>query len=100
MLAVAREVYISPEVKIADAMKFESHQPLPKSRKESERGRQRRKYGPFTRRLWTDREDEAIVNLTERYGVKKWTLIAKKLQDEYQIHGRSGKQCRERYSFI
>ena len=50
-----------------------------------------------TRRLWTKDEDEAITHLVKHYGIRKWTLISKKLQDKYNIYGRSGKQCRERY---
>lgn len=48
------------------------------------------------RRLWTEKEDEAIITLVKRYGICKWTLIARKLQEKYKITGRSGKQCRER----
>ncbi|XP_076623299.1 proto-oncogene like protein Myb isoform X2 [Colletes latitarsis] len=40
---------------------------------------------------WTKEEDEAVVELVERYGPKKWTLIARHLK------GRIGKQCRERW---
>ncbi|CAG5088528.1 Similar to MYBL1: Myb-related protein A (Gallus gallus) [Cotesia congregata] len=36
-------------------------------------------------------EDEKVVELVERYGPKKWTLIARHLK------GRIGKQCRERW---
>ncbi len=50
----------------------------------------------FTRRLWNDSEDEAIAALVVKYGTKKWTLISRKLQEEFGISGRSGKQCRER----
>lgn len=40
---------------------------------------------------WTKEEDETVVQLVERYGPKKWTLIARHLK------GRIGKQCRERW---
>lgn len=40
---------------------------------------------------WTKEEDDKVVELVERYGPKKWTLIAKHLK------GRIGKQCRERW---
>ncbi|KAI1280900.1 Transcriptional activator Myb [Halotydeus destructor] len=40
---------------------------------------------------WTKEEDELVKQLVERYGPKKWTLIAKHLK------GRIGKQCRERW---
>jgi myb proto-oncogene protein len=36
-------------------------------------------------------EDDKVVELVERYGPKKWTLIARHLK------GRIGKQCRERW---
>lgn len=58
--------------------------------------KERRKLRAFTRRLWGDEEDKAITTLVKKYGTKKWTLISRKLQEEYKIHGRSGKQCRER----
>ncbi len=54
------------------------------------------RYSTFTRKLWNDEEDEAILNLVKTYGIRRWTLISKKLQECYHIHGRSGKQCRER----
>uniref|UniRef100_A0A1B6D7N7 Uncharacterized protein n=1 Tax=Clastoptera arizonana TaxID=38151 RepID=A0A1B6D7N7_9HEMI len=40
---------------------------------------------------WTKEEDELVTELVERYGPKKWTLIAGHLK------GRIGKQCRERW---
>ncbi len=60
------------------------------------KAKEKRKYGSFTRRLWSDAEDEAIIKLVKKYGIRKWTLISRKLQEEYEIYGRSGKQCRER----
>jgi len=63
------------------------------------RAKDKRKYGSFTRRLWDSEEDQAIIKLVKKHGIRKWTLISRKLQEEYQIHGRSGKQCRERYFF-
>ena len=42
-------------------------------------------------------EDKAIKELISNYGVKKWTLVAKKLAEDFKIKGRSGKQCRERW---
>jgi hypothetical protein len=68
-----------------------SSRPNPKKR-----GKKKQKFGSFTRRLWNDVEDEAIIELVSKYGIRKWTLISKKLQEEYHIYGRSGKQCRER----
>jgi hypothetical protein len=60
------------------------------------KAKERRKLKTFTRRLWGDDEDKAITRLVKKYGIKKWTLISRKLQEEYEIYGRSGKQCRER----
>ncbi|XP_043699471.1 uncharacterized protein LOC122650175 [Telopea speciosissima] len=40
---------------------------------------------------WTKEEDDCIFELVERYGCKKWSVIAKSLP------GRIGKQCRERW---
>jgi len=40
---------------------------------------------------WTKEEDERVVELVQKYGPKRWTLIAKHLK------GRIGKQCRERW---
>ncbi|KAL7289822.1 hypothetical protein TKK_0016221 [Trichogramma kaykai] len=40
---------------------------------------------------WTKEEDQKVVDLVQRYGAKKWTLIARHLK------GRIGKQCRERW---
>ena len=57
----------------------------------------KRRPAGFTRRLWQQDEDEAIKILVAQHGIKKWTLISRMLEQEYGIHGRSGKQCRERY---
>lgn len=40
---------------------------------------------------WTKEEDELVIRLVEKYGPKKWTVIARELK------GRIGKQCRERW---
>uniref|UniRef100_A0A3P8W907 V-myb avian myeloblastosis viral oncogene homolog-like 1 n=1 Tax=Cynoglossus semilaevis TaxID=244447 RepID=A0A3P8W907_CYNSE len=40
---------------------------------------------------WTQDEDEKVVALVQKYGVKRWSLIAK------HVHSRNGKQCRERW---
>ncbi|EDO46564.1 predicted protein, partial [Nematostella vectensis] len=40
---------------------------------------------------WTKEEDEKVVELVNKYGPKKWSLIAQHLK------GRIGKQCRERW---
>lgn len=33
----------------------------------------------------------------EEFGIKKWTVVAQKMEELYNLHGRSGKQCRERW---
>lgn len=40
---------------------------------------------------WTPEEDDFVIRLVEKYGPKKWSLIASHLK------GRIGKQCRERW---
>ena len=40
---------------------------------------------------WTKEEDENVIRLVEKYGVKSWSFIAR------QLDGRLGKQCRERW---
>lgn len=40
---------------------------------------------------WTPEEDEIMVDLVERFGIQKWSLIAE------HLNGRLGKQCRERW---
>jgi len=40
---------------------------------------------------WTAEEDHKVLELVDKYGAKKWSLIAS------QLPGRIGKQCRERW---
>nr|XP_009394068.1 PREDICTED: transcription factor MYB98-like isoform X1 [Musa acuminata subsp. malaccensis] len=40
---------------------------------------------------WTLDEDRLLIRLVEQYGLKKWSHIAQ------MLHGRIGKQCRERW---
>lgn len=40
---------------------------------------------------WTKEEDDRIMELVNKYGAKKWSVIAQNLP------GRIGKQCRERW---
>jgi len=40
---------------------------------------------------WTKEEDAKVLELVQKYGPKRWSLIAK------HLHGRLGKQCRERW---
>uniref|UniRef100_A0A7S2SND5 Uncharacterized protein n=1 Tax=Mucochytrium quahogii TaxID=96639 RepID=A0A7S2SND5_9STRA len=49
------------------------------------------------RRVWSNEEDEAIRTLVGEQGTKKWSWIATELRQRYNIDGRTGKQCRERW---
>ncbi|XP_029381012.1 transcriptional activator Myb-like isoform X2 [Echeneis naucrates] len=40
---------------------------------------------------WTQEEDARVIELVHKYGMKRWSIIAKHLQS------RNGKQCRERW---
>ena len=42
--------------------------------------------------MWTNEEDEKLINAVHAYGIKNWNVIAE------MIEGRSGKQCRERWA--
>ena len=52
---------------------------------------------PSGRRPWTKDEDTAIITLVQLHGTKKWSLIADSLRETYNVEGRTGKQCRERW---
>eukprot|EP00002_Diphylleia_rotans_P032441 TRINITY_DN6813_c0_g1_i2.p1 TRINITY_DN6813_c0_g1~~TRINITY_DN6813_c0_g1_i2.p1 ORF type:complete len:301 (+),score=45.97 TRINITY_DN6813_c0_g1_i2:160-1062(+) len=45
----------------------------------------------FIKKVWTQDEDQTVINLVQTYGAQKWSLIASFLP------GRTGKQCRERW---
>ncbi|XP_038134330.1 transcriptional activator Myb-like isoform X2 [Cyprinodon tularosa] len=40
---------------------------------------------------WSQEEDQRVLELVQKYGLKRWSLIAK------HHHTRNGKQCRERW---
>lgn len=44
----------------------------------------------YTKRSWSKEEDEALRQLINKYGPKRWSVIA------LHLPGRVGKQCRER----
>ncbi|XP_010496973.1 PREDICTED: myb-like DNA-binding protein BAS1, partial [Camelina sativa] len=52
---------------------------------------QKKRKGISIKGQWTPTEDEMLMKLVKRNGMKKWTAIAKMFQ------GRIGKQCRERW---
>ena len=47
-------------------------------------------------KVWTEYEDVILKKLKEEEKIQKWTLIAQKMADEYNLKGRNGKQCKER----
>ena len=46
---------------------------------------------------WNKKEDQAIIDLVNKYGTGNWTLIANEMASSYGFKSRSGKQCRERW---
>ncbi|XP_016469577.1 transcription factor MYB98-like [Nicotiana tabacum] len=54
-------------------------------------GRGRKKYSKSAKGQWTIEEDRLLIQLVEKFGVRKWSQIAQTLK------GRIGKQCRERW---
>lgn len=51
-------------------------------------------------RIWTEYEDLILKRLREEDKIQKWTVVAQMMADEYNLKGRNGKQCKERYSYI
>lgn len=49
------------------------------------------------KRSWTQEEDTALLALIKLIGVGKWQQITQALEIDYEIMGRTGKQCRERW---
>lgn len=50
-----------------------------------------RRDGPAVKGPWTKEEDERLTRTVEKFGTKRWSLIAA------HMNGRTGKQCRERW---
>jgi len=46
---------------------------------------------------WDKKEDEAIIELVNKYGTTNWTIIANEMAVLYKSKQRNGKQCRERW---
>ena len=46
------------------------------------------------RKAWTPEEDRTLKYLREELQINKWSIIAKKMADEFDMLGRTGKQCR------
>nr|XP_046265296.1 transcriptional activator Myb-like isoform X2 [Scatophagus argus] len=62
-----------------------------RSQAECQRRWQQIKNPELVKGPWTQEEDERVIDLVQKYGVKRWSLIAK------HLHSRNGKQCRERW---
>lgn len=52
---------------------------------------------PTKRRHWSVEEDEAIRRILSEISVLNWSDIARTLETQFTLPGRSGKQCRERW---
>ena len=46
---------------------------------------------------WNKKEDDAIIELVNKYGTSNWTIIANEMAVLYKSKHRNGKQCRERW---
>ena len=46
---------------------------------------------------WNQKEDEAIIELVNKYGISNWTVIANEMANMFKNRHRNGKQCRERW---
>nr|ABC96074.1 EMYB6 [Euplotes aediculatus] len=59
--------------------------------------KKRKKGKVFKRKKWTEEEDLAISQLVGEIGECNWGTIAERMSKEFNIKGRTGKQCRERW---
>lgn len=46
------------------------------------------------RKVWSQEEDRILRYLREEKGEKKWANIARLMDREFGVSGRTGKQCR------
>lgn len=49
------------------------------------------------KRPWTEEEDRLLKFVFDTSKLTKWSHIARRLQEEFGVKGRNGKQCKERY---
>lgn len=49
------------------------------------------------RKAWTEEEDQILKRLHDELGLRKWSEIARRMNEEFDLPSRNGKQCRERY---
>lgn len=43
---------------------------------------------------WTEYEDLILRKLKEEDKIQKWTVLAQKMAEDYNLKGRNGKQCK------
>jgi len=67
------------------------------SKPKKKRKQRRKKRSNFERKAWTRKEDEAIINSVEKYGLKNWSNVAEDLEALGIGVKRTGKQCRTRW---
>lgn len=62
-----------------------------KQKKTQKRKKTNRKPKNYIKGAWNEHEDIILIKLVQKFGAKRWSLIAQ------QLPGRIGKQCRERW---
>ena len=46
------------------------------------------------RKAWTKDEDEALLQIIQVRKIKRWNDVSKAMELDFNIYGRTGKQCR------
>ena len=46
------------------------------------------------KRIWSEEEDTILKKLYEEEAMRNWSLIAKKMNTDYDLPRKSAKQCR------
>lgn len=49
------------------------------------------------KRPWSEEEDRLLKFVFDTSKLTKWSQIARRLQEEFGVKGKNGKQCKERY---
>ncbi len=71
---------------------MEDKQITEESKSSSSKLEEEKKAKQIKRKLWSQEEDEAIKKIAESQGENlNWTMVAKSLEKEYGIKGRTGK---------
>ena len=86
---------ILPETKTVD--KATTATPAKGAKKKSNMNKSTGARSKYERKSWTRQEDEAIIRLVKKYGIKKWSNVAEDLMKETMGIKRTGKQCRTRW---